>query len=234
MDETSAEEDDPPEDDGEEQAESADAKRRRLAKQYLSQMAAVTEDRTGDVAEDLRVDRLQREGKFIQSCRKGFASLDINSTSTRHHRDGDVGLITCLALSTDSKRVVTGGKNNSVLSWDVESGKRDVLKPAWRSSYSTSPMHEGEILCVAISPDGNYEACGGRDHMVRIFDRRSKVSEVKVLSGHNDTVSALAFQLDGQSLYSASFDRTIKRWETSTWAYMETLFGHQVCDVFVR
>ncbi|CAE7805879.1 Rrp9 [Symbiodinium microadriaticum] len=86
--------------------------------------------------------------------------------------------------------------------------------------------HSGEVLCVAVSSDGKYIAAGGRDKLVRVFDKRT-LTEVKALSGHRDAVTCLAFRRDSSSLYSGSLDRCIKHWDMNEMGYLETLFGHQ-------
>jgi ribosomal RNA-processing protein 9 len=62
---------------------------------------------------------------------------------------------------------------------------------------------------VAVSTDGKYVASGGRDRLVRIYDSRTN-SEIKVLSGHRDTITSLTFRRDSPSLFSGSLDRLVQ------------------------
>lgn len=219
--------------------ETPDEKRRRLAKMYLSQVTSAAEkdqdsseddddDDDGEyVSHALKIDRLKREGRHYKSLHHGFSTLNLKDTTYRHCT-GHRGPITCLALSEDGGRqVYTGGKDNAVICWDTETGKREELAKAWNPSLETQ-AHEGEILAIAVSSDGRYCASGGRDKLIRMYDRRSKVAEVKTLQGHNGAISALAFQVGGMALFSGSHDRTIKHWDVGTLSYVETLFGHQV------
>ena len=47
------------------------------------------------------------------------------------------------------------------------------------------------------------------------------------LAGHQDTVTGLAFREGEATLYSSSFDRSVKIWSLSEMAYVDTLYGHQ-------
>lgn len=45
--------------------------------------------------------------------------------------------------------------------------------------------------------------------------------------GHQGPVSCLTFRQGTSELFSGSFDRTIKMWNSEDRAYINTLFGHQ-------
>lgn len=206
--------------------ETPDEKRRRLAKQYLNRVAQ-EEEEGDDLAEKLKSDRLKRAGRYYRSLRKGFSTLQLRDLSHRNCA-GHVGTITCLALTEDSQQIYTGGKDNAVLCWNTETGQKEILKHGWSRSTSENSSHDGEVLSVAVSSDNRFVVSGGRDNVIRVFDRRSKEAEVQCLQGHNGAVSALVFQSGSNTLFSGSHDRTVKHWDLTSMAYIETLFGHQV------
>ena len=55
---------------------------------------------------------------------------------------------------------------------------------------------------------------------------RMSWSCAQTLTGHSDRVLALAFSPDGRHLFSASSDRTIKRWDSATGKELPGLAGH--------
>ena len=136
--------------------------------------------------------------------------------------------VTCVSLSSDETSVVSGSKDNSVIKWDTETGKKQVLKAPWsRMTHPDVQACVGETLAVCITSDGKYIVSGGRDKMLRVYDARQSQAEIKCFSGHRDAITSLAFRKDSKSLFSGSLDRCIKHWDLNEMGYLETLFGHQ-------
>ena len=142
--------------------------------------------------------------------------------------------MTCVALSTDEASIYSGSKDNSVLHWDTETGKKKtVLRPRWsRATHGDNQAWEGEVLCVANTSDGRYIVSSGRDKSIRVYDSRLKHSEIKCLTGHRDVVTCLSFRRDSYSLFSGSMDRCLKHWDLNEMGYLETMFGHQVSKCY--
>lgn len=113
--------------------------------------------------------------------------------------------------------------------WDLEAGEasKTVLRPKWaRKTHPDTQASMGEVLAMAVTTDGKYLACGGRDCLVRIFDTRIN-QEIKAFQGHRDAVTAMAFRRDSNSLFTGSLDRCVKHWDLNEMGYLETAFGHQ-------
>jgi ribosomal RNA-processing protein 9 len=140
--------------------------------------------------------------------------------------------VTSVAMPSDESAVYSGSKDNAVLCWDVETGtRRSTLRRPWtHRDGAGKPALAGEVLAVAVSPDGRFVVSGGRDNVVRVYDPRQAAAEVRALTGHRDAVTALCFRGGEGSLalVSGSLDRTLKHWDLAgDMGYVETLFGHQ-------
>lgn len=134
-----------------------------------------------------------------------------------------------MALSADDSTIYSGSKDNAVVRWDVEASgaTKIVLHPKWaRKTHPDTQAVSGEVLAMAVTTDGKYLACGGRDCVVRIFDTRIN-KEIKSFQGHRDAVTAMAFRRDSNSLFTGSLDRCVKHWDLNEMGYLETAFGHQ-------
>jgi len=216
-------------DDESEHEESAESKRRRLAKQYVSKLGNVlketAEDTDGAVSEQLKRERMIRTGKGGLDSSCYFSTLDL--TTAANHQCHAPG-ITCLTLSPDQQVAYAGSKDNSVTKWECETGQRTIIKQRWSRS-SDIQSHEGELLAISITSDGRYIACGGRDKLIRILDSRVQFGEVQIFSGHKGAISGLAFLDNSYSLFSSSLDGSIKSWQLNDKLCYDTLFGHQVC-----
>jgi FOG: WD40 repeat len=68
------------------------------------------------------------------------------------------GGVTSVAISPDSRRIVSGGNDKLVKVWDLKTGK----------NVHTFTGHLEPILSVAISPNGQLIASGCRNDLIRI------------------------------------------------------------------
>lgn len=150
-----------------------------------------------------------------------------------------------LAFSPDGRRVLAAGFNALRL-WDVDGGRElhsveslvarpeavafspdgrhfaagfdDGVLRMWPVAGELAPRefkgHAGQVETLRFSPDGRLLASGGEDGSVRLWNARTGAA-LKTLTGHGSTVTGLAF-LGPRTLFSASWDRTVRRWDVET------------------
>jgi WD40 repeat protein len=96
----------------------------------------------------------------------------------------------------------------------------------WKKLQFENPKrlvgHEGEVISVTYSPDGEYIASGSRDGTVEIW-RVATGEEVRTLGGHTDVVTSVSYSPNGEYIASGSWDGTVKIWRVATGEVVRTL-----------
>lgn len=87
----------------------------------------------------------------------------------------------------------------------------------------------GQVLCLALSPDGRQIASGSLDNTIKIWELDS-ASLLQTLSGQGDAILFVSFSPDGDRLIGESFDSTIQIWD---WKSGQTLhvFPRQLGEI---
>lgn len=131
-------------------------------------------------------------------------------------------------FTPDGSQVITVSMDKTVRVWDVASGEtlRTYRLPI-------GPGDEGALHAAALSPDGKRLAVSGVPfgrgtlgmliHVLAL----DKGTVEKVLKGHENTVSALAFSADGRKLASASYDGSARIYDVASGQAELTLRGHK-------
>ncbi|KIJ11919.1 hypothetical protein PAXINDRAFT_83737 [Paxillus involutus ATCC 200175] len=111
------------------------------------------------------------------------------------------GWIEGIAMTRDGKRILACSQENEMRVWDVETHE---LIEEWEN-------HTGGILsCIAMSPDDQLVASG--DDSGEIGGELS----LGPIKGHEHIVTSVLWSLDGTQLFSASFDHSIRCWNSDT------------------
>jgi WD40 repeat protein len=117
-----------------------------------------------------------------------------------------------LAFSSDGKLLATGSTNLVVMQW--ESDTSQLLKTI------ASPERASQ-LC--FSPDGRKLAACGEGLWVFDLETSRVIAEPR---GHATTVWDVKFSPDGSQLATASWDQTVRVWDTSNWQQKALFIGH--------
>jgi WD40 repeat protein len=120
------------------------------------------------------------------------------------------------SVAVKDERLYSAGNDGTVRRWSLQP------QPAL-----TTIDLPGEPTSAAIAPDASRVAVGFADGGLRLH----ALPDVRLLwekaGAHSGNVKRLAFSPDGQQLASASFDNTVKVWQTSDGQLLQTFSGHR-------
>jgi len=151
---------------------------------------------------------------LLSACLGAAAAQDQNAVAI-FPQVGQVSPILSIALAPDGKVLASGGADNTIVLWDVASGREiRVLRG-----------HTGDIHSVAFSPDGKVLASASSDKTIKLWNATSG-GEIGTLNGHTNEVYSVAFSPDGKVLASGSLDHTIKLWDATSGGQLGSLTGH--------
>ena len=118
-----------------------------------------------------------------------------------------------LAFSLNGTFLVSGGGDNTVNLWDIQTG--GVIR--------TFHGHTKSVSSVSISPDCTMIASGSWDHTIQLWDTQTGVCHC-VIDGHSNEVNSVSFSpTNPKLLISASDDDTIQQWDFD---------GHQIGSIY--
>jgi WD40 repeat protein len=141
-----------------------------------------------------------------------------NSSQCIKTLQGHTDEILAIAFSQDGQLVASGGIDQTVRIWNVDTNQcLNVLE------------HPNCLLSLSFSADGRL-ASGCKDHLVRIWDI-AQGSCVQVLKGHTHWVYSVDYapkraRSQEQMLVSSGLDETIRFWDPETGQGLRTLQGH--------
>jgi serine/threonine protein kinase/WD40 repeat protein len=114
-------------------------------------------------------------------------------------------------------RMHTLVRDGAVLALATPDGGIALLDVASGREIGVLRGHTGKVLCFAELPGASRNTSGlisgADDRTIRLWDLDA-MDELTVLRGHTDTVWDLAVTPDGKTVFSASGDYTIRRWDT--------------------
>ena len=111
----------------------------------------------------------------------------------------------CLTLSTDGKKLASGGCDRLVHVWDLSGGYANVKE------LPSIENHADWVFGVAFTPDGKRLATASRDKTAKLWDLAAKES-VLTFPDHQNPVYAVAIKADGKTGFSAGEDNQIRAW----------------------
>jgi len=142
-------------------------------------------------------------------------------------------------LSTNHSTLKRAGMDKLLLLRDInglttQTYKTKAFKTARHKGFALNYTVAGatsEIIDVKIDPSGRKQLaiCSSKTPKeLLLFDMATK--KYKTLEGHDKTVSRIVYTCNGDKLVSASYDKTLKVWETKSGALLHTFEKRTVTE----
>jgi WD40 repeat protein len=169
-------------------------------------------------AEHIRAVAFTRDGRGLVAVggRQGATGevtyWDLTSARMRSLFKTGPQMLGNVAVSRDNRRVVATSQNNLFL-YDLETIQ---VERTWAG-------HGRTVTCGLFTANGNL-ITGSEDGTLKVWDAKGEL--LATMRGHEEAVRAVALLPNGETMLSASDDRTVKRWDLNTFKEISTLRGH--------
>ena len=120
-----------------------------------------------------------------------------------------------LAFSPDGRYVLTGSSDNTVVLWEMATGKQ----------IQKFVGHSNRVNSVSFSPNGRYVLTGSGDNTAILWEKETG-KQIRKFMGHSWAVNSVAFSPDGRYVLTGSWDKMAFQWETSTGKQIQKFAGH--------
>lgn len=133
---------------------------------------------------------------------KSFLCWDLRREKRISSHTQRMGGINAVCLSRDQSLVLTAGQEKRITYWDLREA---------HPVKSIDPAHDGEGMCIAMSPTADVFASGGSDGVVKLWDMASGRCLTNGI-GHSGVVRDIKFSPDGKQVVSTGTDGCIFVW----------------------
>lgn len=154
------------------------------------------------------------DNKIVSGLRDNTIKIwDRDSLECAQVLQGHTGSVLCLQY--DENVIISGSSDATVRVWSIQTGE-----------MVNTLIHHCEAVLHLRFCDGIMVTCS-KDRSIAVWDMHSPtdITLRRVLVGHRAAVNVVDF--DTRYIVSASGDRTIKVWCTSTCEFVRTLNGHK-------
>src|SRR5258708_3314380 len=129
--------------------------------------------------------------------------------------EGHTDLARCLAVSQDSRYLLSGGHDRSLRLWDLGNGKT-----IWRA--------EGPhqlVRAVALSPNGKEAMSVGQEGFLCHWDAKTGKA-LREPTPMGTPITSVVYSADGKRALLGLDDQTLRLWDVGNWKELRRFTGH--------
>jgi small GTP-binding protein len=166
-------------------------------------------------------DREQEYAKLLEACRRPSKITTAEAQTTREEiaekviQLGSKMDIYAYAFSLDGKFTLTGGNDETVRLWDMETG----------TCLRMFKGHTNYVETVVWSADLRRALSGSGDTTMRLWETQTGRC-LRVFKGHMSPVRGVAWSADQDRALSVSSDETVRLWNVETGRCLHVFKGH--------
>jgi len=158
------------------------------------------------------------DGRYIASVNNWSNEIYLwnvkDGTILRTIDADDYNCINSISFNSDSKHIVSGGKDKTIKLWNIKNG----------NLIRTIKGHSGYVNSVSFSPDGKFVVSGSSDDTIKLWNTKDGTL-IWSFKGHS-LVKSVSFSPNGRYIVSCGFDNTIKLWNLKNGTLITTFEGH--------
>jgi WD40 repeat protein len=157
----------------------------------------------------------QQEEEIVQSALAEARAGTDRWLCVLRRFEGSMKGVTSVAVISDSQWMISGGSDQSLHLWDLETGR----------CLRTLNGHTDAVESVSTGPTGQLTLSGSRDNTLRLWEVLTGRC-LKVLEGHTDYVRSVCISPNGIWGLSGSDDKTLRLWDLVSGGCLKVLEGH--------
>lgn len=146
----------------------------------------------------------------LHSWKPGKETLSIQTLK------GHAGHVFCVDFHPRSSLLASGGFDDTVRIWDVNSGK----------CVKVLADHQESVTAVNFNRDGSLLATCGYDGVCRVWDTATWQCSGTLGDEQNTPMSFAKFSPNGKFILAGTLDNTMRLWNHQTGKFLKTYSGH--------
>jgi WD40 repeat protein len=155
---------------------------------------------------------VSRDPELLQRATELIEKLD---KALYRELKGHHGTATSVAFSQDGNYALSGGHDQTLRLWDLQTGKE----------VRVFSGHGSHVYGVAFCPDGKRAISCSGDRTLRLWDVRTG-KELRCFKGHNNPVYTVTLSADGKRALSGGNDKSLRLWDLETGKELRRFEGH--------